>query len=66
MELVVMSLQSLPGRRLIDLQFNLGLRDGLELLGLAPSNGMCQGSTYLEEHKGPKSSFRASSTLEQF
>ena len=43
--------QATPGRRLVDLQSNLGLREELELLGLPPSCSLCQGSTNLGEHK---------------
>ena len=38
-----------PERRLVELQSNLGLGEELELLGLAPSCCLCQGSTNLEE-----------------
>ena len=43
--------QATPGRQPVDLQSNLGLGEELELLGLAPSCSLCQGSTNLEEHK---------------
>ena len=43
--------QATPGRRLVQLQSNLCFGEELELLGLAPSCCLCQGSTNLEEHK---------------
>ena len=43
--------QATPDRRLLDLQSNLRLGEELELLGLAPSCSLCQGSTNLEKHK---------------
>ena len=43
--------QARPGRRLVELQSNLGLGEELELLGWAPSCCLRQGSTNLEEHK---------------
>ena len=43
--------QTRPGRPLVELQSNLDLGEELELLGLAISCCLCQGSTNLEEHK---------------
>ena len=43
--------QARPGRRLVDLQSNIALGEELELLGLAPSCCLCQGSINLEEDK---------------
>ena len=58
--------QARPGRRLVELQSNLGLGEELELLGLAPSCCLCQDPQTLKNTKNSKCSFRAASTLEHF
>ena len=58
--------QARPGRRLVGLQSNLGLGEELELLELAPSFCLCEGSTNLEEHKELQALLQSSSSLEHF